>query len=147
VLPQVGIMTQFGTKTQVVEYIARPGAYGITRDPEGRVALLEIKGKLFLPGGGIDPGERPEDALIRECKEEAGWEVEVGNCLGQANEYLFGPSENRHFDIQGTFYTFKILGEPGEGKVEAGLALVWLSPEEALPRMARQSQAAMIQLS
>jgi 8-oxo-dGTP diphosphatase len=140
-------MTQFGTKTQGVEYIVRPGAYGITRDAEGRVALLEIQGKLFLPGGGIDPGERPEDALIRECKEETGWDVEVGNCLGEANEYLFGAAESRYFDIQGTFYTFRILGEPSEGKVEAGLDLVWLLPEEALPRMARQSQAAMIQLS
>ena len=35
------------------------------------------KGKLDLPGGFVEVGEHPRDALAREAKEELGVEVEV----------------------------------------------------------------------
>lgn len=31
----------------------------------------------ILPGGGVDPGERPEEAAIREVKEETGIDVVI----------------------------------------------------------------------
>jgi 8-oxo-dGTP diphosphatase len=39
-------------------------------------------GQWELPGGRVEAGEKPEDALVRECVEELGVPVVVGEQLG-----------------------------------------------------------------
>ena len=59
-----------------IETSTHIGAYGlITKN--NKIALIRkarggYKGKLDLPGGGIEHTETPEDALVRELQEEAG---------------------------------------------------------------------------
>jgi ADP-ribose pyrophosphatase YjhB (NUDIX family) len=45
-------------------------------------AYLTVAGRWFLPGGGIDHGEDPVDALSREFDEETGLQVTVGDLAG-----------------------------------------------------------------
>jgi len=53
------------------------------RDEDGRFLLVRhVEGRWQLPGGAVDPGERPEDALARECREEASVEVDVQAIVG-----------------------------------------------------------------
>ena len=55
-------------------------------DPDGRVLIAQrpegkaMAGLWEFPGGKVEAGERPEDALIRELKEELGIEVSAA-CL------------------------------------------------------------------
>ncbi len=49
----------------------RPSVYGILIKDE-MMLLAKQFGKFGLPGGGMEFGESPEDALAREIKEETG---------------------------------------------------------------------------
>lgn len=70
-------------------------AAGIIVDVDGRILLLERardprRGRLALPGGFVEPGERAEDAALRECREETGWAPETLEFLASyPNLYLY----------------------------------------------------------
>lgn len=55
----------------VVAVINREGCYLVIVRSENVIA----PGKICFPGGGIEPNESPEEALIRECREEIGVRV------------------------------------------------------------------------
>jgi ADP-ribose pyrophosphatase YjhB (NUDIX family) len=54
------------------------GAYAIVTDAANRILLCRIAagypaaGRWTLPGGGVDHGEHPDDAVLRELAEETG---------------------------------------------------------------------------
>ena len=74
-------------------YILRPGAYAIL--PRGRDVLLtcqmDIEPDVQLPGGGIDPGESPLQALHREVFEETGWHIAYPQRLGAFRRFVYMP--------------------------------------------------------
>jgi 8-oxo-dGTP diphosphatase len=63
----------------------RVAAYAVVVE-SGRVLLPRlVEGepvRWTLPGGGIDPGEDPADAAVREVFEETGYAVELDELLG-----------------------------------------------------------------
>lgn len=63
----------------------RIAAYGVILD-EDRILLAHWRehghSGWTLPGGGIDPGEDPADAAVREIFEETGYRAELDGLLG-----------------------------------------------------------------
>jgi ADP-ribose pyrophosphatase YjhB (NUDIX family) len=66
-----------------VQQKRRIAAYGLCRDGDGRVLLVRLSeralepGHWLPPGGGIEHGEHPADAVVREIAEETGLIVAV----------------------------------------------------------------------
>ncbi len=64
--------------------MTRIGAFAIIFDKAGRVLLGHRRDMDLwnLPGGALEPGEMPDEALIREVREETGLEVRVSKLVG-----------------------------------------------------------------
>jgi 8-oxo-dGTP diphosphatase len=60
------------------------GAFAIIFDAQSRVLLCHRRDMdaWNLPGGGVERGELPTEAVLREVKEETGLEAEIERLLG-----------------------------------------------------------------
>ncbi|MEM8591753.1 MAG: NUDIX hydrolase [Pseudomonadota bacterium] len=87
-------MRRFGSPPEKGRrYTLRPGAYAIlARGDDVLVTHQEKPWPEFqLPGGGIDPGEHPVPALMRECLEETGWTISRPRRLGAFRRFTYMP--------------------------------------------------------
>lgn len=81
----------------------RLGAYARIRRGD-TVLLTRISGRGFhtgswtLPGGGVDHGEPPRSALIREVREECGVECSVGDLVAVHDDHFSGTAPSGRFE-------------------------------------------------
>ena len=99
----------------------------VIRDGEGRIFATQrgygpYKDGWEFPGGKIEPGETPEEALKREIREELDAEIEVGESAGRI-EYNY-PEFHLSMDC---FFCVLLSGAPILKEHEAAK---WLRPEE-----------------
>ena len=80
----------------------RTAVRGVVMDADGRIDLIHSKkhGYYNLPGGGVEAGETPDEAVVREVKEETGCDVVVESKIGQVTAYL------QEDDIKNTSYGY-----------------------------------------
>jgi mutator protein MutT len=90
----------------------------LTRRPEGQ----HLAGLWEFPGGKLEDGESPEEAVARECREECGIEVEVFE--------IFDVTHHRYpdQDVLLLFYRCELRGGPVRNLQIADHA--WVAPSD-----------------
>jgi 8-oxo-dGTP diphosphatase len=83
-------MRRIGESPGPRPYRDRMGAYGIIAGARG-LLVVDQEGELQLPGGGIDPGESPLQALHREVAEETGWRIAAPRRIGAFQRFAWLP--------------------------------------------------------
>ena len=116
----------------------RVAAYAVAHDEEGRILLCHISpavgvGDVWtLPGGGLDFGEAPEAAVLRELAEETGYAGEL--------EGLAGVSDRMFRDVDGAarmhairiLYRVRIVGGELRDEPDGSTDTCrWFTPAEA----------------
>jgi 8-oxo-dGTP diphosphatase len=135
---------QFGERRAGRAYVDRPAAFGVL-ERDGQVAVVRIAkpdGAVWidLPGGGVDPGETPEQGVVREYGEEAGLKVTVREPFALADQY-FVNTEGEAWNNRSSFFLLDLVAEDEALKVEDDHTLVWLSPLEAITSLRHDSHA------
>jgi 8-oxo-dGTP diphosphatase len=101
---------------------------------DGKVLLLLRKrppeaGTWSLPGGRVEFGERLEDAVVRELREELGITVEVESLVCVINHIV--PADNAHW-VAPAYRVRLVSGEPLNLEPEKTAAIEWF-PLSNLP--------------
>lgn len=102
----------------VAGFLKKDGRILVGQRPENN----SLAGQWEFPGGKIEQGESPEDALARELSEELGIEAEIGQ-LKLACTHSYG-------DVGILILFFEVKYWKGEPKAKHHLMLEWIYPEE-----------------
>lgn len=101
----------------------RVAAYALVRRAD-RVLLTRISargahaGEWTLPGGGLEHGESPRDAVAREVEEETGLACTVGDLVDVHDVHFTGTAPTgRHEDFHGVHLVFAASVDGDEPRV------------------------------
>ncbi|KJZ19394.1 NUDIX hydrolase [Loktanella sp. S4079] len=127
------------------KYTLRPGAYAIL-PRDGKILVTYQAAPHFehqLPGGGIDPGESPVQALHREVFEETGWRIARPLRIGAFRRFVYMPEYDINAEKICHIYLARPVRPHGPPR-EPGHTAVWLPPQEALHAIANEGDAAFL---
>lgn len=114
------------------KYRIRPGAYAVLQ--LGGDVLLTYQeapdAEFQLPGGGIDPGESPVQALHREVFEETGWSIAGARRIGAFRRFAYMPEYDRWAEKICHIYLARPVQRLGPPR-EAGHSAVWVGARDA----------------
>jgi len=133
---------QFGTEPE--KYQERICAYAVVFNNEKKILAVKVNSIYHLPGGGVDNNESPEEAVVREIKEETGLEISNINLLGKANQF-FSNSKMGPLNKLGIFYKANLANNKPKDKKEVNHYTSWITPEDFLQSNASEFQKWMVE--
>ena len=112
----------------------RIALYGIIIE-HGKVLMTETKvpsgSVMNFPGGGLELGESPAEALEREFREETSLTVRIGEVLYCSRRFQQNPDFPTEQLMHIYYRVFRVGGEvSGAGNGDDVLKVVWALPEE-----------------
>ncbi len=118
-----------------IDYQLRISPRVVLFDKDNKTALLYVSKYNYykIPGGGQEEGESREEALIRECKEEVGCDIDIIYEIGEIVEF-----RDRFKVKQETYcYLAKVKGDKGQssfdqGELQSGFQSKWADLSEAI---------------
>lgn len=131
------MIPRFGTPPERNKrYKLRAGAYAILLRGDQMLVTHQAAPtpEFQLPGGGVDPGESPVVALMREVFEETGYRISKPRRLGAFRRFTYMPDYDLWAEKLCAIYlatpTLRI-GPPSEPGHEA----VWMDVEMAVAQL------------
>jgi mutator protein MutT len=122
------------------DLLLSPAAAACIRDKDGRILLLQRgdgKDLWGFPGGAIEPGERADETVVREVREEIGLEVGPVALIGvySGSEYTFAyPNGDRVQPIT-LFFECCVLGGSLQPDMHEIVGARYFGPGDNLPPM------------
>lgn len=95
------------------KFVFRPGVYAVIVNDKNEVLLTQNKsGKFWMPGGGIDIGEKIEEALKREIREETNIkDLKIKELLGLFESFFYFKEEDTAWQSHMYFYKCTITNK------------------------------------
>lgn len=136
-------------KIKTIEQISAGGAVFRLNNSGIEFAIVSVKPsrRWQLPKGIIDEGETPEQAAIREVREEAGIEAELLDKIETIEYWYFGEYKNERVRFHKLVHFFLMEFVSGDVKdhdheiAEAG----WVSANEAVEMLAFKSERKILE--
>ena len=111
----------------------------IVQDGHVVFSFLKNRNQYVLPGGGIDPGESISACAKRECLEELGMIVTIGEPIAVVKEYYDDILRFEHFYVLGTTGEERAPAAFTEDEVAQGLTEQWI-PLSSVQETLRKTQ-------
>ena len=116
----------------------RVAAYALSIDERGRILLCRIapsvaSGEIWtLPGGGLEFGEPPEVAVIRELAEESGYQGEVVGLADVTDRVLTDSEGGGRMHAIRIVYRVRVTGGELRDEIDGSTDTCrWVTLEEA----------------
>jgi 8-oxo-dGTP diphosphatase len=138
-----------GAKFQTVEQVSAGGVAFRSRKSVTEVAIISVRpsGRWQLPKGIIDQGETPEEAAVREVREEAGIETDL-LCPIETVEYWYvGERLGRRMRYHKFVHFFLLAyrsGDVSDHDHEVAEAR-WVRIDEAVGMLAFKSERTVVE--